>query len=184
MAKKIAVILAEGFEEIEAIAPIDVLRRAGIDVIVAGLSGKTVTGAHGVKVEADIVLGDMKGLPDAIFLPGGLPGATNLEASPAVIDLIRRMHQEKRLVTAICASPALALQKSGILEGKRATCYPGYEKNFSSGVTFTEERVVKDGNVITSRGPGSAIEFALKLVEELAGKEKAAILNRGLVVKP
>ena len=183
MSKKIAVVLADGFEEIEAITPIDIWRRAGLEVIITGLTGKTVKGAHGIRVEADALLKDLKETPDVIFLPGGLPGATNLADSKELIDLIQKMNREKKLVTAICASPALTLQKSGVLEGKKATCYPGFEKNFSSSVSFTEDRVVVDGNVITSRGPGSSAEFALKLVEQLVSKEKAQKLTNALLLK-
>jgi 4-methyl-5(b-hydroxyethyl)-thiazole monophosphate biosynthesis len=183
MVKKIVIILAEGFEEIEAITPIDVWRRAGLNVVIVGLTGKSVKGSHGITVEADLVLKDLKETPDVIFLPGGLPGSTNLADSPAVIELVQKMNREKKLVTAICASPALSLEKSGILAGKRATCYPGFEKNFSSSVTFTTDRVVVDGDIITSRGPGSAAEFALTVVERLVSKEKAQSLKEVLLVK-
>jgi len=181
MSKKVLVILAEGFEEIEAVTPIDVLRRAGVEVQVAGLAAKTVTGAHGIRIEADTVLSDVKNLPDAVILPGGMPGAKHLSESKEVLNLVKKMHQAKKLVGAICAAPALALTQAGVLNGKRATCYPGFEKNFSSSVKFTEERVVVDGNVVTSRGPGSALEFALELSEQLAGKAKAEELQEGIL---
>ena len=181
--KKVLVLLADGFEEIEAITPIDVLKRADLDVTIAGLSSKTVTGSHGIKFQADILLDDYKGLPDAIVLPGGLPGAKNLAESPKVRELVKKMNQEKKIVGAICAAPALVLAPNGILNGRKATCYPGFEKNFSSEVNFSLERVIVDGHVITSRGPGSALEFALQLVEVLAGKEKAQSLSQGLLAK-
>lgn len=183
MAKKVLVILADGFEEIEAITPIDVLRRAGLEVTLAGLSGKTITGAHEVKFQADITLDEYHDLPDAIVLPGGMPGAQNLGESKKVAELIKKMNSQKRLVGAICAAPALALAPTGILDGKKATCYPGFENKFSSAITFSNERVVIDGNVITSRGPGSALEFALELVQKLAGSEKAKSLQEGLLAK-
>lgn len=183
MAKKVLVILAEGFEEIEAVTPVDVLRRAGVDVILAGLPGKTVSGAHGIKFQTDITLEEYHELPDAIILPGGMPGAQNLAESEKVAQLIEKMNAEKRLIGAICAAPALALAPTGILDGKRATCYPGFEKSFSGAITFSEDRVVVDGNVITSRGPGSALEFALELVEKLVSKEKARTLSEGLLVQ-
>lgn len=183
MAKKVLVILADGFEEIEAITPIDVLKRADLDVTIAGLSSKTVSGSHGVKFQTDILLDDYKGLPDAVILPGGLPGAKNLAESPKVRELVKKMNQEKKIVGAICAAPALVLAPNGILNGRKATCYPGFEKNFSSEVNFSCERVIVDEHVITSQGPGSALEFALQLVEVLAGKEKAESLSQGLLAK-
>ena len=181
--KKVLVILADGFEEIEAITPIDVLKRAGLDVILAGLSSKTVSGSHGIKIETDILLNDYKDLPDAIVLPGGLPGAKNLAESPKVAELVKKMNQAKKIVGAICAAPALVLAPIGILNGKKATCYPGFEKNFSSQVDFSRERVIVDGHIITSRGPGSALEFALQLAETLVGREKAESLSEGLLAK-
>lgn len=183
MTKKVLVILADGFEEIEAITPIDVLKRAGLDVILAGVSSKTVSGAHGIQFQADILLEAYTGLPDAVILPGGLPGAKNLAESPKVIELVKKMNEAKKIVGAICAAPALVLAPNGILNGRKATCYPGFEKNFSPQVNFSHDRVIVDGNIITSRGPGSALEFALELVEVLAGKEKAESLSRDLLAK-
>ncbi|MBI4394885.1 MAG: DJ-1/PfpI family protein [Candidatus Omnitrophica bacterium] len=183
MVKKVLVILAEGFEEIEAITPVDVLRRAGVEVTLAGLSARTVSGAHGVKFQADVTLDEYRDLPDAIILPGGMPGAQNLAESKKVAELIKKMNAQKKVVGAICAAPALALAPTGILDGKRATCYPGFEKNFSSAITFSKDRVVRDGNIITSRGPGSALEFALELVEQLVGCEKAKKLSEAMLLK-
>lgn len=183
MAKKVLIILAEGFEEVEAITPIDVLRRAGLEVTVAGLPEKVVTGAHGIKIQADILLSGYKGLPDAVILPGGMPGAKNLAESLEVTDLVKKMNTNKKVVAAICAAPALALAPTGILKGRKATCYPGFEKNFPASVEFSKERVVVDGHVITSSGPGSALEFSLELVEQLVGKEKAQALKEGLLAK-
>ncbi len=183
MKKKVLVILADGFEEIEAVAPIDILRRAELDVVVAGLNGKIVTGSHGLRVEADTTLAAYLDSPDAVVLPGGLPGAKNLDESESVKSLLTKMNQEKKLVGAICASPAFALTHSGILNGRKATCYPGFERQFSNTTTFLENRVVVDGNITTSRGPGSAIEFALSLVEQLAGKDKARLLKQALLAQ-
>ncbi|MBI1978359.1 MAG: DJ-1/PfpI family protein [Candidatus Omnitrophica bacterium] len=183
MAKKVLVILADGFEEIEAVTPIDVLRRAGVEVILAGLSGKVVTGAHGIKFQTDVTLDEYKDLPDAMVLPGGMPGAQNLGKSPKVAELVKKMNSQNKIVGAICAAPALAVAPTGILNGRKATCYPGFEKDFPSQVTFSTDRVVVDGNVITSRGPGSAFEFALELVEKLVGKEKVETLREGMLVK-
>jgi len=183
MSKKVLVILADGFEEIEATAPIDVLRRAGLEVTVAGLKDKVITGAHGLKFQADITLNQCKELPDAVILPGGMPGAQNLGNSKEVLEILKKMNSQNKVIGAICAAPALALAPAGILNGKRATCYPGFESHFPASVQFSPDRVVVDGHIITSRGPGSAIEFALELVEQLAGKEQAKSLSEGLLVR-
>ncbi|MBI1870085.1 MAG: DJ-1/PfpI family protein [Chlamydiae bacterium] len=183
MSKKVLVVLAEGFEEIEAVTPMDVLRRAGLEVIVAGLSGKTVAGSHGIKIQADVTLDEVSEVPDLLILPGGMPGAQNLGSSKKVAEMIKKVDQEKKWLGAICAAPPLAVAPTGILNGKRATCYPGYEDKFPSSVTFLEERVVRDGKVVTSRGPGSALEFSLCLVEQLVGKDKANDLKKDLLVK-
>ena len=183
MAKKVLVILADGFEEIEAITPIDVLRRAGLEVAVAGLSARTVTGAHGVTFQADLLLENYQDLPDAVVLPGGMPGAKNLGESKKVAEIVKNMNSQKKVIGAICAAPALVLVPTGILEGRKATCYPGFEKNFPATVAFSPDRVVVDGHVITSRGPGSALEFALELVEHLAGRETSEALSEGLLAR-
>jgi 4-methyl-5(b-hydroxyethyl)-thiazole monophosphate biosynthesis len=183
MAKKVLVLLAEGFEEIEAVTPIDVLRRAGVDVVVAGVTGRIVSGAHGLKFETDLELRDFHGAPDLVVLPGGMPGAKNLGESREVQELVKRMHREKRWIGAICAAPALALAPAGILEGRKATCYPGFEKEFKKGTTFSQDRVVVDGNVVTSRGPGSALEFSLELARRLVGDAVADELQQGMLAK-
>jgi 4-methyl-5(b-hydroxyethyl)-thiazole monophosphate biosynthesis len=176
MKKKALIILAEGFEEVEATTPMDVLRRAEIDVTVAGLGSDTVTGAHGITMKADAVFGRQDPLPDAVIFPGGLPGAENLANSIEVKDLVLKMHSENRLIAAICASPALVLMPAGVLSGRTATCYPGMEKNFSPDTKTSKENVVQDGNIITSRGPATAFPFALKIAENLAGKNKADMI--------
>jgi len=181
MKKKALVVLAEGFEEIEAVAPIDILRRAEVDVTVAGLRGDSVTGAHGVEIKADVVFGDYKLLPDAIVFPGGMPGAENLASSVELKDMVLKMHSGGKLIAAICASPAIVLAPEGILRGRTATCYPGLEKNFSPDVKFVKEEVVQDGNVITSRGPATALVFGLKIAENLAGKAKTDMLAGQMV---
>lgn len=181
--KRVLVILAEGFEEIEAITPIDVMRRAELDVTVAGLGGTVVTGAHGIAIRADIELAAFTGTPDAIVLPGGMPGASNLAASPAVSALIQKTFEAKKIVAAICASPAVVLAPLGVLDGKKATCYPGFEERFGPRTEKTTDRVVREGNVITSRGPGTAFEFSLALVSELVGKSAAERLADGMVLR-
>lgn len=179
--KTVLIILAEGFEEIEAITPIDVLRRAGLKVITAGVGKKEITGAHGIKVGTDVELENYADTPDAVILPGGMPGADNLKKSSSVKNILQKMKSADKLIGAICASPAVVLSAQGILDGKKATCYPGFEKDMGSKVTFSTQRVVKDGRVITSRGPGTAMEFALALVCELVDQQTAESLSKALI---
>ncbi|MFH1552839.1 MAG: DJ-1 family glyoxalase III [Candidatus Omnitrophota bacterium] len=183
MKKKALIVLADGFEEIEAVTPMDVLRRAEVEVIVAGLDGDFITGTHGVVIKPDIHIDDCNCLPDAVVFPGGLPGAENLASSVKVKDLILKMHSEGKLIAAICASPALVLAPTGILSGKKATCYPALEKNFAPDVKFVKEEVVQDGNVITSRGPGTAFAFAVKIAENLVGRAKADMIAEQMLFR-
>lgn len=176
------VLLAEGFEEIEAVTPIDVLRRAGVEVVTAGVPGRRVRGAHGLVVEADVAVAEAPADPDLLVLPGGMPGAENLARSPQVRELIARAQQSGKRLAAICAAPAVALAPTGVLAGHRATCYPGFEQRFSPDVRRSEERVVVDGPLVTSRGPGTALEFSLALVEQLVGAAKAAELRQKMLV--
>ncbi len=175
--KKVALLLADGFEEVEAITPADFLRRAGVEVILAGVNGLSVTGAHDITIEADMTLDELPDDLDGVVLPGGMPGAANIAESEEAVKLIKRVYNDSELVGAICAAPAVVLGGAGLLEGREFTCYPGFEAQVS-GARHSEERVVRDSNLITSRGPGSAAEFALALVEYLAGKEKAKELKR------
>jgi len=180
MPKKVIVLLAEGFEEVEALTPVDYLRRAGIDVSTAALSRNlTVKGSHGIPVNADLSLGSLfeggKFDPaawDAVVVPGGLPGADNLAASVETQTLLKEMAAAKKLISAICASPARVLAPLGLLAGKKCTCYPGEEAAVASsaGVEWKEDRVVVDDNLITSRGAGTAGEFACAIIEKLAGE--------------
>ncbi len=182
--KKIAlVVLAEGFEEIEAVTPVDVLRRAGVEVIVAGVGQREIVGSHGITVETDIMLEQYQGHPDAVVLPGGMPGAANLRKSQSLQVLLETMQKDKKLIGAICASPAVVLAPAGILDGKKATCFPGFESQLGPKVKFLTDRVVSDGMVVTSRGPGSALEFSLELVSQLVGPEAAEKLSQTMVVK-
>ena len=199
------VLLADGFEEIEAIVVIDVLRRAGIDVVTVGTRGTQVTGSHGVPIEADSTLETCADTNwDAVVLPGGLggiaagggqggaellakavgtgglPGATHLRDDAQGRELLRRPHESGRTVAAICAAP-IALGSAGVLEGRRATCYPGFEDQMI-GASRSADRVVADGNVVTSRGPGTAFDFALMLVARLVDEETAEALRDGMLL--
>lgn len=182
MAKNAVVVLAPGFEEIEAMSIIDILRRAGVTVTVASLQAGAVKGAHGVCVVPDTTLGelDVKKF-DTVILPGGNPGYVNLGKDKRVLDAVKTAFEAGKIVAAICAAPSV-LAQAGILKGKRATIYPGMESALT-GATPVHERVVVDGTLVTSQGPGTALEFALTLVELLVGKEKAQEVKNQLVAK-
>ena len=170
MEKSVVVALADGFEEMEAVISIDILRRAGLSVISAAINNDLlVKGARNITVQADVFLKDLAIIPDAFLLPGESVGAKNLAESEVVNDMLQACFHQNKIVAAICASPACVLAKAGILEGKKATCYPSFEKLFSPQVIHSEDAVVVDGNIITSRGPGTAFEFALSVVEALCG---------------
>jgi 4-methyl-5(b-hydroxyethyl)-thiazole monophosphate biosynthesis len=173
--------LAEGFEEIEAVTIVDVLRRASVEVVVAALAASPVRGSHGIFVSADALLDDVLGEEfDAIVLPGGMPGSRTLRDDARVLGIVRDANAKKKLVAAVCAAP-IVLEAAGVLAGRRATSYPGNELPSARAV---EERVVVDGHLVTSRGPGTALEFALTLVQKLAGAEVADKLESGMIVKP
>jgi 4-methyl-5(b-hydroxyethyl)-thiazole monophosphate biosynthesis len=166
--KRALVPLAEGFEELEAVTIIDILRRAGIEVIVAALTDNPVTGSHGIKLSADATLDAVSGQEfDLIALPGGMPGAANLMDDSRIGGIIRRLLDGGGHVAAICAAP-MVLAAAGVLEGRRATCFPGFLDR-SADLTLVDEPVVVDGRIITSRGPGTALDFALELVAQLSG---------------
>ncbi len=172
--KKVVVFLAEGFEEIEAVIPIDVLRRGGIEVTVAGVNGDSVTGAHGLTIHADVAADKVSPSDfDGVVLPGGIPGANNLADSTVVGRFLDTMQTEGKLTAAICASPALVLSPRGLLTHKKVTGYPGTEFQFTDTLTFTEDNVVTDGNFITSRGPGTAFHYAFAILKYLRGSEIA-----------
>ncbi|MBD3669639.1 MAG: DJ-1/PfpI family protein [Gammaproteobacteria bacterium] len=164
--------LATGFEELEAVTIIDLLRRAGVEVTVAGIEGPdAVTGSRGTRILPDVDLDEVvEQTFDMITLPGGLPGADNLNADPRIHTLLKRMASEGRYTTAICAAPKV-LGNAGLLDDKRATSFPGHlEALERNAIHIVNEPVVMDGKVITSRGPGTAMDFALSLIEELCGK--------------
>jgi 4-methyl-5(b-hydroxyethyl)-thiazole monophosphate biosynthesis len=173
--------LMEGFEEIEAVTIIDVLRRANLEVIVAGKRRGPVQGSHGIEVMATHALGEVRsGNLVAVVLPGGMPGAKNLAADPATQALIKQVAADGKLVAAICAAP-MALASAGVHTGHKVTSYPGFEK-YLDGATYVQDRVVVDGMVVTSRGPGTALEFAIALAGLLSGKEIAEDLRRKMLV--
>lgn len=172
------VMLAEGFEEVEALTPVDLLRRAGAQVKTVGVTGKTVTGARGIPVVADIlpeeiVLGDM----EMLVLPGGMPGTNNLDASTCVHDAIQYCVQNGRYLAAICAAPSVILGKLGLLEGKRATCYPGMEAGMH-GAAALDVPCVAEGKIITGRAAGAAMDFAVALCAAVCGGAAAEKVAR------
>lgn len=177
----VVVPLLPGFEEIEAVAIIDVLRRAEVRVLVASAAPGPVRGSHDIEVTADTALASLDaGAVDMIALPGGMPGAANLSRDPEVQRLIRQLAGAGKYTCAVCAAP-IALAAAGVHRGKRVTCYPGFEDQLDGG-TVVDDRVVVDGTVVTSRGPGTAVEFALALVGILRGETARAELARRMLV--
>lgn len=173
------VFLAPGFEEVEALAPVDILRRARAEVRTVGVGGPVITGAHGIPVQCDITAAEAeeKGLEMAI-LPGGMPGAANLEASAEVQRLLDHCAANGLWIGAICAAP-FVLGHKGLLRGRRATCYPGFETELE-GAEYTAALVEQDGRYITGKGPGAALEFGFRLAEALRGREIAAKLREAM----
>jgi len=182
MTKKVLVPIADGTEEIEAVCIIDVLRRAEAEVVVASVGEKEVTCSRGVKIVADKLIGEcLADTFDMIALPGGIPGAENLRDSADLITILKQQASGGGFFGAICAAPAVVLQTHGLLENRQATTHPGFADQLVPNASI-ESRVVVDGNCITSRGPGTALEFALKLVEILYGKEKALEVGEPMVL--
>jgi len=176
---KALVFLASGFEEIETVTIVDILRRAGVDVTVAGLTPNVTEGKHAMRIVPDKSIDDVSVDDfDAVICPGGNPGYKNLRKDPRVIDMVKKAFNSNKLVAAICAGPTV-LSDAGILEGKACTIYPGMDEELEAGGGKPKQDiVVVDGNIITSRGPATALPFALKLAEKLAGKQVAEAVSR------
>ena len=176
-------LLGTGFEETEAIAPLDLLRRAGVDVLTVGVTGKTVFGSHKIGVEADITI-DQMDLTDLemIILPGGLGSVASARASQPALDALRFAWENGKFVAAICAGPTV-LADLGITDGKNATCYPGCEGGMGSANMIPDVACVRDGNLITGTSAGCAVTFGLALVEALKGKETADAIARQIVIR-
>ncbi|HPD46543.1 MAG TPA: DJ-1/PfpI family protein [Anaerohalosphaeraceae bacterium] len=172
MRKTVLVAIADGIEEIESVCVIDTLRRAGAEVTVASVDSLQVTASRGVKLVADKLIGDCEGETfDLIVLPGGMPGAEHLRDCAALAEMLKAQKAAGRMYGAICASPAVVLGRHGLLDDKRATCHPALADKLVCREA-SEGRVVTDGNCVTSRGPGTALEFALELVRQLFGDER------------
>ena len=177
------VFLANGFEEMEALAPVDLLRRAGVEVFTVGVGSDMIVSSHNISVKTGttvdkIVLNDEL---EMIVLPGGMPGTLNLEASPDVLGAVDYCADNNRYIAAICAAPSIIGHK-GLLDGRYATCFPGYEKDLK-GAIHSARLVAVDGKFITAKGAGCSMKFALKLVELLVSKEKAEALESGMQSK-
>ncbi|HDS46162.1 MAG TPA: DJ-1/PfpI family protein [Methanomicrobia archaeon] len=178
---KALLFLATGFEEIESMCVVDTLRRAGVTTVLAGLQKGPIAGSRGVQMIPDRQLDELTVEDfDAVILPGGSPGYINLGADARVLKMVTKAYESGKLVAAICGAPSI-LGKLGIVRGKRATIFPGMEANLI-GAEPVSDPVVVDGNVVTSRGPGTALEFAISLVELLVGKQKAREVRQGLVM--
>lgn len=176
-------ILGKGFEELEAIAPLDILRRSGVPVATAGIGGRTVEGAHGIPVVADCTVEDIdRDKLEMIVLPGGLGGVASIQGCPAAMDAIRQAHGDGKYVAAICAGPTV-LAKLGITEGRTVTSYPGTEGQMGACDYRDDRDVVVDGKLITSRGPGTAVAFGLALARILAGEGAAQETAVGMLLR-
>jgi protein deglycase len=180
MAKTACIVLADGFEEVEAITPIDLLRRGGIEVQVVGLASQEVSGSHNIVIKADGIFCIPPFLPDAVILPGG-PGHKKLLNSDIVIEFVKNMFSKGKICAAICAAPTV-FGKAGILKGKNVTCFPGYENELNGGAS-SNQTVVTDGTVITSRGAGTAVPFSLEVISCLTDKETADKVASAIVYR-
>ncbi|WP_252272601.1 DJ-1 family glyoxalase III [Pseudomonas subflava] len=183
MTHRALIAVADGVEDIETVTLIDVLRRAEVEVVVASVENRRMfTCARGTRVTADAMLVDVLAQDfDLIVLPGGMPGAQHLAEHEPLADKVRQQARAGKLFAALCAAPALALQAYGVLRQRRMTCYPAFSDRLS-GCTFVDQPVVVDGNCITSQGPATALEFALTLVEQLAGKGKRKAVAEAMLV--
>lgn len=179
----IYVFLATGFEDIEAIAPVDIMRRAGLEVQTVSITGEQiVVSAHGVGIASDLLLSDVDfSSAEMLVLPGGLPGSTNLDACKPLTEAIKRHFQSGGPIAAICAAP-LVYGHLGLLKGRRATCYPGVERELA-GATYTAAIVERDGNIITGKGPAAAFEFGYTIVDFFLGEGASQPLRQGMIYK-
>lgn len=176
-------LLGTGFEETEAIAPLDLLRRAGVSVMTVGLNGKTIRGSHGIEVVADITIGEMDLTNmEMIIMPGGLGGVASARACPQALEALRFGWENGKLVGAICAGPTV-LADLGITDGLHATCYPGQEKNMGSAIMAENAAVVTDGQLITGTSAGCAVPFGLALIAALKGQAAADAIAAQIVIR-
>lgn len=180
--KKVYEFLANGFEDVEALIPVDVLRRGGVDVVTVSINAdsRVVESAHGVPVVADALLADCDfSDADLLLLPGGMPGASNLFECEGVCQAVLRQHEQGKKIGAICAAPAVVLAQLGVLNGRRATCYPGFEQMLSEAV-YTGELCTTDGNITTGEGPAAAFPYAYELLRQLTDEATAHQVAEGM----
>lgn len=179
---KVNIFLADGFEEIEALMVVDLLRRAQINITMVSISSELqVTGSHGIQVKADLMFDNMDENSDMLILPGGMPGTKNLGEYKGLVKLLVQHNLENKMIAAICAAPSV-LGKNDILKDKKSTCFPGFETELK-GAVYSNENVVFDGNIITSRGLGTALEFALAIIEYFDGAEAAENIGKAVQYK-
>lgn len=178
---KVLVFLAEGFEEVEALTVVDYLRRANIEVDTVSIGDKMVKGAHDIIVSADKLISEIEsaGIYDAVVIPGGIPGATNLRDNDRVIEIVKSLNEEDKLLAAICAGP-IVLERAGVIGGREITSYPGFEEELAD-CKYMEASVVRDGNIITSRGPALAVDFAIEIISYLQGERKIKEFKKGIL---
>ena len=175
--------LADGFEEIEALCPVDIMRRAGLTVTTVGIGGREIVGSHGITVRADISDSELCFEDiELIFLPGGMPGTKNLDASKAVHQAIDLAIEQNAYIAAICAAPMI-LGKRGILNEKEAVCYPGFENYLDGATVPADKKIVTDGKIITAKGMGVAADLGLEIVRVLCGKEKSDAIRKAIIAE-
>jgi len=182
MKKKVYVFLADGFEDVEALIPVDVLRRGGVEVVTVSTVEESllVESAHGVQMVADALFDECDfSDADLLFLPGGMPGASNLYEHEGVCEVVLAQHRQGRRVAAICAAPAVVLAQLGVLDGRRATCYPGFEQLLSKA-EYTGDLVTVDGHITTAEGPAAAFPFAYELLGQLVDRNTAQQVAVGM----
>ena len=180
--KKVYVFLADGFEDIEALIPVDVLRRGGVEVVTVSTveDSQIATSAHGVQVVADAMIDECTfDDADLLLLPGGMPGASNLYECDAVRQAVLNQHCQQKRIAAICAAPAVVLAQTGVLDGRRATCYPGFEQLLTKA-EYTADLVTVDGHVTTAEGPAAALPFAYELLSQLVDAETSRQVAEGM----
>ncbi|MGL5821492.1 MAG: DJ-1 family glyoxalase III [Sarcina sp.] len=180
--KKVLIMLAQGFETIEALSVKDVCARAKVKCDLCSLEGKSVVSSHGIRVESDLTLNECSYEEyDALVIPGGMPGAKNLKENKKVIDIIEYFNDNNKIIASICAGP-IALAKAGVIEGKEVTSYPDYKDQLGN-VVYKEEVVVVSDNIITSRGPATALEFSYAIIRALGYKEEAGNIRKAMLVE-
>ena len=180
--KKVYVFLADGFEDIEALIPVDVLRRGGVEVVTVSTveDSQIATSAHGVQVVADAMIDECTfDDADLLLLPGGMPGASNLYECDAVRQAVLSQHHQQKRIAAICAAPAVVLAQTGVLDGRRATCYPGFEQLLKKA-DYTADLVTVDGHITTAEGPAAALPFAYELLSQLVSTETSRQVAEGM----